>query len=200
MSIRNLFLSAAIIVGTASISSTSSANDPFIAETMTFGGNFCPRGWAEMNGALLPISSNAALFSLIGTQFGGDGRTTFGLPDTRGRSIVGQGSGPGLSTIRIGQFGGAEQFTLIESQMPSHTHRGGIRTVRSTADSTAPAGNSFANAESNTYVNGVARGNFMSEGSLQLNNTGGSQSVFHRSPYLGMTQCIALVGIFPSRN
>lgn len=201
MTLRNLFLSAAIVVGTSSISFSASANDPLIAETMTFGGNFCPRGWAHMDGTLLPISSNTALFSIIGTTFGGDGRTTFGLPDARGRSIVGLGRGTGLiDTIQWGELGGSESFVLSTLEMPRHTHRAGIRTVRSTANSTTPAGNSFANATSNTYANVEPRGNFMLENSLLIDDAGENQPVFKRSPYLGMTQCIALIGIFPSRN
>jgi len=201
MKIRHLLLSASVVLGATSTSFTASAAaDPLLGQTMTFGGNFCPRGWQEMNGALLPIASHSALFSILGTYYGGDGRTTFAVPDARGRAIVGVGQGAGLNNVTYGQMGGTESFVLTESNMPSHTHRGGIRSVRTTADSTQPGGNSFGTAASNTYVDAVARGNFMSESTLQINPTGGGQAVLKRSPYLGMVQCIALQGVFPSRN
>ena len=96
--------------------------EPFIAQISLFGGNFAPRGWALCDGQLLPISQNTALFSLLGTTYGGDGRTTFGLPDMRGRALLHAGSGPGLSTRRIGQEGGNERVTLSIGEMPSHNH------------------------------------------------------------------------------
>ncbi|WP_427450781.1 phage tail protein [Litorimonas sp. WD9-15] len=205
MKIKHLLLSASMVAATTSISTTASAGtDAFIAETMTFGGNFCPRNWAAMDGQLLAISQNSALFSLIGTTFGGDGRTTFGLPDTRGRAMIGEGTGAGLPNVRWGERGGSTSFTLTQGQMPVHTHtnRTGVLTTRAMATSTSPQGNVFANAAENTYAAGPARGNFMDESTLRvdINNAGGSQSVSKRSPYLGMTQCIALFGIFPSRN
>ncbi|MFY1113097.1 MAG: tail fiber protein, partial [Methanosarcinaceae archaeon] len=100
----------------------SRSSEPFIGEIRMFAGNFAPRGWAFCDGQLLPISQNTALFSILGTTYGGDGRTTFGLPDLRGRVPVHAGSGPGLSTVRLGDTGGAETVTLSQAQMPSHNH------------------------------------------------------------------------------
>ncbi len=103
-------------------------SDPFIGQIQTFGFNFAPRGWARCDGQLLPISSNSALFSLLGTTYGGDGRTTFGLPDLRGRAALHQGQGPGLSNRNLGQRAGAENTTLTVNQMPSHNHVQGAPT------------------------------------------------------------------------
>jgi len=97
-------------------------SEPFIAEIGIFAGNFAPRGWAFCNGQILPISQNTALFSLVGTTYGGDGRTTFALPNLQGRAPMHPGTGPGLTTRRLGQSGGVETVTLSEAQMPSHTH------------------------------------------------------------------------------
>ena len=202
MKIRTLLIAATAFAGSLSFNTISHAgSNPFIAETMVFGGNFCPRGWARMDGQLLSISSNTALFSLLGTTYGGDGRTTFGLPDVRGRSIIGDGSGAGLSTFRIGQRGGQETTTLTEPNMPSHTHRVAVATNRGRANSTDPAGNVFGTADSDTYVSGGnARGNFMSEDTIQLNSAGSGTAFENRDPYIAMTNCIALIGVFPSRS
>ena len=97
-------------------------SDPFIAEIVMFGGNFAPRSWAFTDGQIQPIASNTALFSLIGTIYGGDGRTTMALPDLRSRMPVHPGNGPGLSSVQLGQKGGAQQFTIRTSEMPSHSH------------------------------------------------------------------------------
>ena len=114
---RDPYLAVNYVIALQGIFPSRSSADPFIAEIMIFAGNFAPRGWAFCDGQLLPISSYQALFSLIGTTYGGDGRSTFGLPDLRGRTAVHEGSGPGLSNIRLGQRGGSE--TII---IPAHTH------------------------------------------------------------------------------
>ena len=110
-------------------------SDPFLAEIVMFGGNFAPRGWAFCDGQLLAISSNTALFSLLGTTYGGDGRTTFGLPELRGRFAMHPGNGPGLSSRKLGQKGGSERVTLAITNLPSHTHQ--LRCNSGAADSEA---------------------------------------------------------------
>ena len=174
------------------------AVDPYIGEIMTIGFNFAPRGWALCEGQLLPISQNTALFSLLGTTFGGDGRTTFALPDLRGRSAVGVGTGAGLPPISWGQRGGSTSFTLSVAQIPSHTHT--IRGTNNDGNTNDPANALPAKTGfgDNEYAVGkTANSNMQSD---MAQNTGGGQSVSKRSPYLGLYQCIALQGTYPSRS
>jgi microcystin-dependent protein len=188
-------------------------SDPFIAQITMFGGNFAPRGWAFCSGQLLPISQNTALFSLVGTTYGGDGRTTFGLPDLRGRVPLGSegnSTGPGLSPRPLGQTGGAENVTLTQNQMPSHTH---TAASTSTAHAVGPAGNSNdavgniwaddAGVASGTYHSGPANATMNSAAittDTTVNATGANQSHNNMQPYLAINFIIALVGVFPSRN
>lgn len=173
-------------------------SEPFVGEVMMVGFNFPPRGWATCSGQLLPISQNTALFSLLGTTFGGDGRSSFGLPDLQGRSAVGHGSGPGLSPISWGQRGGQENVTLTVNQMPSHNHA--LEAEATGGTTSIAAGNLQANSSTDTpYVPGNTRPNAQMA-SDSIGNTGGGQSFNIRSPYLGMYYNIALVGIFPSRS
>lgn len=170
-----------------------------------FGGNFAPRGWALCDGQLLPIASNTALFSLIGTIYGGDGRTTFALPDLRGRAPIHQGQGPGLSPRPIGQRSGTETNTLNSLQLPSHNHglTGGtvnIPVSGEDANQDEAAGKYLANG---TFYHAAPDGTY-GAGPIPLSgNTapaGGSQPVNNMSPYLTINYIIATVGIFPSRN
>jgi len=170
--------------------------EPFIAQIMMFGGNFAPRGWAFCHGQLLPISQNTALFSLIGTTYGGDGRTTFGLPDLRGRAAVGMGNGNGLSNISWGQRGGAEAHTLNVNEMPNHNHGGAISVSNAAADDDAPSAVTSLGA-SEIYHEG-APNTTLAQGSISAQ--GGGQSFPIRNPFLGMNYVIALQGIFPSRS
>ena len=206
MKVRHLLISTSLLLGTT-IGSTQTAyagSDAFISEVFTMGSNFCPRGSAPLEGQLLAVSSNTALFSLLGTTFGGDGRTTFGLPDARGRAIIGPGTGPGLSNHRLGSRGGVEQVVLTEAQLPSHSHRAGIKAAAGAATSTNPSGRAIGTTASNTFVDvpsGPVPGNrFLHEGTVIINASGAGQQIQKRSPYLVVTQCIALQGIFPSRN
>lgn len=171
--------------------------EPFIGQIQAFGFNFPPRSWAECNGQLLPISQNSALFSLLGTIYGGDGRTTFALPDLRGRSIVHQGSGPGLPPASIGQRSGSTSFTLNTTQIPAHSHTGTINASSAAGEESAPNGNYIAQ-NSNAFNEDPSSGTSVQ--GVQTNNTGGGQAVNHRSPYLVVNVCIALQGIFPPRN
>lgn len=171
------------------------AFEPFVGQIMTVGFNFCPRGWALADGQLLPISSHTALFSLLGTTFGGDGSSTFALPDLRGRSPVHVGSGPGLTPVSWGQKAGSTSFTLTVNQMPSHSHSVLVKKGRGV--STDAAGKFLA--ESGIYRTvGTPSNNGATLNSATIGNSGGNQSVTKRSPMLGVYYCIALVGLYPS--
>jgi len=177
-------------------------SEPYVGQIQMFGFNFAPRGWALCDGQLLPIAQNTALFSLLGTIYGGDGRTTFALPDLRGRAAIHQGTGPGLSGRSIGSRGGVQSVTLNEAQIPSHDHS-------ATANAVGPAGNSNdaldnfwaddAGVSSGTYHSGPATGS-MNAGAIQVGAAGGGQAHENMQPFLTINFCIALVGVFPSRN
>lgn len=169
----------------------------YLGQIIMGGWNFNPRGTALCDGQLLAISQNTALFSLLGTNFGGDGRTTFGLPDLRGRVPIHWGNGPGLSDRRIGQKGGVERVMLNITEIPSHNHAPVLRGIEEDADQTEFAGNTLANHTG--YHNGAADGNF-SAGSIVSQNVGGSQSHENMPPFQAITYCITLTGIFPSRS
>lgn len=172
--------------------------DPLLASLLLFAGNFAPKGWALCDGSLLPINQNQALFSLLGTTYGGDGITTFALPDLRGRVPIGMGNGPGLSPIILGEVGGVENVTLTINQMPRHSHTlNGHTALGDTSDPTnaIPANTGALDREykGNTAPNAVMN-------ATAIGASGSSQPVAIRNPYLGMTYIIALVGIFPSHN
>ena len=168
-------------------------SDPFIGEIIMFGGNFAPRSWAFCDGQLLAISSYSALFSILGTTYGGDGRTTFALPELRGRVAMHPGSGPGLSTRRLGEKSGAENVTLNTTQIPSHNHSLGVKD--DDADQGSPVNNALANA--NIY-SGAAPDAVMNSGAVH--NTGGGQQHTNIQPFLCVNYIIALQGTYPSRN
>lgn len=164
--------------------------EPFIGQIMLVGFNFVPRGWASCNGQLLSIAQNSALFSLLGTTYGGNGQTTFGLPDLRGRAPVHFGQGPGLSSYTQGEIGGRESVTLTMNNLPPHAHSLNGPAAEQTTDrpsgTVAPAiGGSYGVPSESVGTTGVA---------------GNGQPVEHRSPYLVMNYVIALTGIFPSRE
>jgi microcystin-dependent protein len=171
--------------------------EPFIGQIQAFGFNFAPRGWAKCDGTLLAISQYQALFSLLGTQFGGDGRTTFALPDLRGRSIVHAGQGAGLSPIQIGQKGGQENVTLNTNNLPAHNHAT-VMNLGGTAEE-AGAGHFLATSGA-LFSEDAAPGSTLNAGAITSGNTGNGQSFANRNPFLGINVCIALEGIFPSRN
>ncbi len=181
--------------------------DPFIAEIVMFGGNFAPRGWAKCEGQLLAIASNTALFSILGTMYGGDGRTTFALPDMRGRVPVSPGQGPGLSDYRQGPGGGHEQVYMTILNMPNHNHVA-AGTVRANftppgggANSSNPAGNVLAGSGTAIYSSNAAN-TMMAANSVDVTvgNTGGNQPISVVQPWCAVQFIIATVGIFPSRN
>ncbi len=179
--------------------------EPFIGQISMFGGNFAPRGWAFCDGQLLAISQNQALFSILGTTYGGDGRTTFGLPDLRGRVAMHAGSGPGLTPRQLGQKSGTETNTLNVNQLPSHNHGLATGTVNipvSTEDANQDEANGKYLANGTFYHN--APGGTYGGGPINLGgtttNTGANQSINNMQPYQAINYIIALVGIFPSRN
>ena len=170
-------------------------SEPFVGEVRMFAGNFAPRGWAFCDGQLLAVSQNDALFSLLGTIYGGDGRTTFGLPDLRGRLPIHAGSGPGLSPRRLGSKGGAENVTLTVNELPSHTHNWSVN--GSQANSPKPQDKTFARAAGQAYSSEDASGTLAS---TTLDAIGGSRSHTNLMPFLCINFIIALFGIYPSRH
>lgn len=175
-------------------------SEPFVGEIRMFAGNFAPRGWAFCDGQLLAVSQNDALFSLLGTIYGGDGRTTFGLPDLRGRIPIHAGSGPGLSPRRLGQKAGSEKVTLTINELPSHTHP-------LTATTGAAVGRDPVSAQNSNLSPGVAGGDGYARrfqgvplSSQAITMVGGSQSHANLQPFLCVNFIIALFGIYPSRH
>ncbi len=171
--------------------------EPFIGEIRMFAGNFAPRGWAFCDGQLLSISQNEALFSLFGTVYGGDGRTTFGLPEARGRVAIHVGQGPGLSPRPLGQKGGVETVTVNENQLPSHSHE----PLKATSDGASQASaNDRMLANTNVDVYRLAAPAVALATATAISETGGGGSHNNLQPFLGINCIVALFGIFPSRN
>lgn len=172
-------------------------SEPFIGQIILFAGNFAPRGWAFCHGQLLSIASNTALFSILGTTYGGDGRTTFALPDLRGRVPVSEGSGPGLSDWRLGQTGGSEQITLSAANLPAHTHTVTTRMDASPGTTSTPAtGMVPAESSEDNYGPGTTPIDTVHTSS----SVGSGTPVNNIQPTLALNYIIALQGIFPSRS
>jgi microcystin-dependent protein len=171
--------------------------EPFVGEIRMFGFNFAPTNWALCAGQLMSIAQNTALFSLLGTTYGGDGVQTFALPDLRGRVPLSQGQGPGLSNYDMGQRAGEENHTLIQTEMPQHTH---LVSAAAASDALVPA-NNFPGNDARTPLNiynTTTDGSIMNSSMIGL--AGGSQPHNNMQPYLCINFCIALYGIFPSRS
>lgn len=171
--------------------------DAFLGEIRIFAGNFAPKDWAFCNGQLIPITQNTALYSLLGTNYGGDGKNTFALPNLMGRAPMHWGAGSGLTSRNLGQVGGSQNVTLLVSEMPHHTHEANAKTV---PDSTTPAASVWANSTKfgeaiyasepdGTALNGYA-----------LSTAGSSMPHNNMQPYLGLNFIICLSGIYPSRG
>ncbi len=190
-----------LLIGLFAILSMGKANaqqvETFLGEIRMFAGNFAPTGWAFCQGQLLPIAQNQALFSLLGTTYGGDGRTSFALPDLRGRVPVGFGQGPGLSNKDLGQQFGTETVTLTTAQMPAHSHT--VNAVTSEGNQNLPTNSLPANTKTlDKEYSDAASNTTMKSGMIGI--TGSSQPVNISQPSLGVNFIIALQGIFPSRN
>jgi len=180
-------------------------SDPYIAQIVMFGGNFAIRSWAFCDGQLLPIAQNQALFSLLGTTYGGDGRTSFGLPDMRGRMPVHPGNGPGLNPVRLGQKSGHTSVVLNQANLPSHSHAvtSTLHGVEAAGDQASPSGNFLAEGStSSNYVASARSTETLNPASVTstASNTGSGQSFDITNPYLAVNFEIALLGVFPSRN
>jgi microcystin-dependent protein len=190
--------------------------DPLIGMIIPWAPNFAPRGWAFCQGQVLPIAQNTALFSILGTTYGGDGQTTFALPDLRGRVAIHAGQGPGLSNYALGQAAGVENVTLLSSQLPTHTHNVAaaptlqINATTSNGGQPLPSAtrrlaavklsngtnvNLYSDAAPNTQLGGISL-----SGTPTTQPTGGSQPHDNRQPYQVINYIIALEGVFPSRN
>ncbi len=203
---------AAVLAGAAAIalslfspgkSALACSPDAYLGAVCVFGGNFAIRGYQLAQGQLLSISQNSALFSLFGTTYGGDGRTTFGVPDLQGRVPVGVGAGPGLSPISWGQKGGSENITPTVNTMAAHTH---VATATAhgqsaAAATAAPSGAVWANIRANGYST-TAPNVTMSAGAVTVTiaSTGGNQAIDIRQPYTALNWLVALEGLYPPRN
>lgn len=170
--------------------------EPFVAEIRIFAGNFAPRGWAFCDGQLLPISQNTAVFSLIGTTYGGNGQSTMALPDLQGRAPMHPGRGPGLTSRQLGQQGGAEDVTLTEAQIPNHNHH--VLATSSLGENPSPEGANLARSVNGQIYNNTSS-NMIPMAVESIGNKGGSQSHNNMQPYLTVNYIIALVGLYPSR-
>ena len=211
-------LALAVAVGAPSAPAKADS-DPFLGDVMIVGFTFCPRGWAKADGQLLPINLNQSLYSLLGTQFGGDGRTTFALPDLRGRYIVNEGQAPGTSNYAIGQKSGTETVTMNQTQMAAHNHAivqlptADVKASTAAPNSSSPSGKALATfpaghpAGQNIYATDQTTAAPMGANSVNLTinsvsvgRQGGNLPQDNMQPSLALTVCVALQGVFPPRN
>lgn len=172
--------------------------DPFVAEIRIFPFNFAPKGWAFCDGQILPLSQNTALFSLLGTTYGGDGKSNFALPNMQGNAPMHPGQGPGLSLHDLGETGGSETVSLLESEIPSHSHTMNAQNVP-LGSLTSAAGNTFTHPASGNLFNKVNPA-VVSMAPEALAPAGGDQPHNNMQPYLTLNFCIALQGVYPPRT
>ncbi|MFN2577809.1 MAG: phage tail protein [Pyrinomonadaceae bacterium] len=173
--------------------------DPFVAEIRIFPFNFAPKGWAWCNGQLLPLSQNTALFSLLGTTYGGDGKSNFALPNMQGNAPMHPGQGPGLSLHDLGETGGSETVTLLESEIPSHSHSLNADSVTGDTNSPSPQV-SLARSSNATAYQSVTNQNLVNLSDQAVTPAGGDQPHNNMQPYLTLYFNIALQGVFPPRT
>jgi len=173
-------------------------SDPFVGEIRLFGFDFAPKGWAQCNGQLLSIAQNTALFSILGTTYGGDGKTTFGLPDLQGQAPLHTGQGPGLSDRHLGESGGEAAVTLNVGEMPAHAHAAAASST--TADQSNPTNNIWATGAGGRGQNFYTRGAGVAMSNRALGATGGSQPHNNLPPYLVLNFCICMYGVYPPRS
>ena len=189
-------IAGAVLLGRVSKGEAATqSTTPYLGEIMLFAGNFAPVGWMACDGQVLSIALYQALFSILGTNFGGDGRTTFGLPDLRGRAPIHFGQGPGLSAHAVGEMSGVEAVTLLSSQMPAHNHPAVADSGVGTSD--APANLVPARNAAGAPQYAVGNGTAMSAAHIGV--AGGGLPHNNMPPYLVMTYCIAITGVFPTR-
>ncbi|HYF65319.1 MAG TPA: tail fiber protein [Herpetosiphonaceae bacterium] len=172
--------------------------DPFVAEIRIFPFTFAPTGWAFCDGQLLPISQNTALFSLLGTTYGGNGKSNFALPDLRGRAPMQPGQGPGLSLHDLGETGGSETVSLLEIEIPAHSHT--VRASSGDAEDGTPTNNSFARTDNGSVYVTAPAASPVTMAALAIAPAGGDQPHNNLQPYLTFNFCIALQGVFPPRQ
>ncbi len=173
--------------------------DPFVAEIRVFGFSFPPKGWAFCDGQILPLSQNTALFSLLGTMYGGDGKSTFALPNIQGQALISQGQGQGLSVYFEGESVGEQNVTLLESEIPSHTHQ--AKAVNEGANQQAPAANrALAKSTPGFAYQSNANANLVQMSPQSASVIGASFPHNNMPPYLTLNFCIALQGVFPPRT
>jgi len=172
--------------------------DPFVAEIRIFPFNFAPKGWAFCDGQLLPLSQNTALFSLLGTTYGGNGKSNFALPDLQGRGAMHPGQGQGLSLRDLGEMGGAETVTLLVSEIPFHTHT--MQAFATPADLKEPQAGAVLTRNQNGAIYNTNNSNLVQMAPQALTPAGGSLPHNNMQPYLTLSFCIALQGVFPPRG
>lgn len=194
---KNLTLAITVLLGMVSASFKAQATDPFLGQIAFVPYNFVPKNWAECNGQLLSISQNQALFALLGTTYGGNGTTHFALPDMRGRVLVHNGMGPGLSPYAMGQMGGSESVTLTTQQMPTHSHS--VMAVTSEGNQNTPTNNLPADTKTLDKEYSDANANTTMKPGM-ITPTGGSQPHENRPPYVTLKCIISLTGVFPTQN
>jgi microcystin-dependent protein len=184
-------------------------SNPFVAEIRMFAGNFAPKGWAQCNGQILPLSQNTALFSLLGTTYGGDGKSNFALPNLQGASPMQSGQGPGLSQRFLGETGGEPFVTLLTTELPSHQHSFSATTAAGTTASSntnqlalaqAGGGKQGGGSAVNFYSTNTTPANLQAMNPNSLSLSGGNQPHNNLMPYLGLTFIIALQGVYPPRG
>jgi microcystin-dependent protein len=173
--------------------------DPFVAEIRIYPFNFAPKGWAFCDGQILPISQNTALFSLLGTTYGGDGKSNFALPNMQGNAPMHPGQGPGLSLHDLGETGGSDTVSLLESEIPSHSHA--VNAMAAVGNRTTPAANSLSRVTGSTpFVPASPAPPIVAMAANAIAPAGGDQAHNNMQPYLTLNFCIALQGVFPPRG
>jgi microcystin-dependent protein len=203
MTLKKILVATAGGITTLAVASPALAQDTFLGQIIETPYNFCPRGYTPADGQILSISQNTALFALLGTTYGGNGQTTFALPDLRGRESVHVGQGPGLQDYVLGELDGSETITLTTALLPIHSHIGHLVGSSALPDTekvkkATPA--TFAPATESQYNRTVAPDTVMAAGSITTAAEGGGQPFANREPYLVLRFCIATEGIFPARN
>ena len=200
---KRLMTGAFLVASAMALPAPAQAQECFIGEVRMFAGNFAPRGWALAQGQIMSIAQNTALFSILGTTYGGNGQTTFALPDLRGRVPLGWGQGPGLTSRSLGEVSGTETVTQTVNQMPAHVHTATVNASSGVATHIRPQGRLLAKLDPPTVANVYAPGPpdvSLAPEAVSIGIAGGSQPQENMPPFLGMNFIICLEGIYPSRS